>query len=283
MYSFRMPAVSALRAALLVGFAAIAFFAFSQSAMATNTVSSAVYSDQNGDGTVDRVTWTMDENTSACAYEAGDWTVNTAGTVGLTITGVSCSGTEVRIAVSGTANVTGGSTAPVISYANQGTAGSITLASGAMTAKNSQSTTDGAAPVVVSTSPASAATGVTISSDIVITFSEAMDTGFVEGTEFSMSPDPGTFSAAWTVSNSVVTLSFPNMICGTTYTLTTTEAEIIASAGSVTTLVTTGPQDGDWSSTLPPVAPVAHQAQWLFPPLSTRVHLVTLTTPTHLR
>ena len=71
----------------------------------------------------------------------------------------------------------------------------------------------------------------------------------MEATEFTISPDPGTFSAAWTVSNSVVTLSFGSMICGNTYTFTTVEAEIIASAGSPTALITTGPQDGDWAFT----------------------------------
>jgi hypothetical protein len=238
--------------ALAVGIMAIAFFAFSQQAHAANTVSAAVYQDTNGDGTVDRIRWTMDENVTACAYEAGDWTVNTAGTINVTaITGLSCTGSDafLNIAVTTSANITGGATDPVISYANAGTTGSVTLTSGAMTAKNSQTNTDAAAPVVVSTSPGNNAAGVLTTANVVITFSEPMATAFAEATEFTISPDPGSFAApAWTSGNTIVTLNpDTNFSCGLSYTFTTVEAQIDASAGTPTTLVTTGPQDGDWT------------------------------------
>jgi hypothetical protein len=47
--------------------------------LAANTISSSVYLGNNNDGTIDTIRWTMDENISACTYDAADWTVNTAG------------------------------------------------------------------------------------------------------------------------------------------------------------------------------------------------------------
>ncbi|HRH31716.1 MAG TPA: Ig-like domain-containing protein [bacterium] len=118
-----------------------------------------------------------------------------------------------------------------------------------MTAKSNQTITDAAAPTIVSTTPTSAGVGVSINTDLVIAFSERMDATFDEGTEFAVSPDPGSFTTTWAVDEMTVTLSFANMLCGHTYSVTTDEAEIIASTGTVTTLVTTGPQDGDWTFT----------------------------------
>lgn len=252
MSSISLTLWSKLGLAMLIGFLAMVCLAFGQQAQAANTISSAVYQDADANGTVDRIRWTMDENVTACAFEAGDWTVNTAGSINVAITGLTCTGsnTVLDINITTDANETGGGTNPVISYNNTDGDNSVTLTSGAMTAKANQSNTDAAAPTVVSTTPTSAATGTSRTTSVVLTFSEAMDTGFVEGTEFSMSPDPGAFDAAvWTVSDTVVTLDFPTLACGTTYTLTTTEAQIIASAGANTTLVTTGAQDGDWSFT----------------------------------
>jgi len=100
----------------------------------------------------------------------------------------------------------------------------------------------------MSTSPADAATGVANTSNITMTFSEAMDTTFDEGTEFAVSPDSGSFVATFDgVTDTVVTINpAANLLC-LTYTITTAEAEIVAAAGAVTTLVTTGPVDGDFS------------------------------------
>ncbi|MDQ5952018.1 MAG: hypothetical protein QG626_145 [Patescibacteria group bacterium] len=246
-----MSTPSALRTALLLGFAAVTFFAFNQQAFAADTISAKVYQDTDGNGTVNRVRWTMDENVTACAYEAGDWTVNTASEMNWAITGISCTGSNafLDITITSDTNETGSVTPPVISYANAGTAGSVTLTSGAMSAKASQTITDAAAPTIVSTTPVSAGVGVSITSDVVIAFSERMDPTFDEGTEFAVSPDPGSFTTTWSGDEMTVTLSFVNMLCGHAYSVTTDEAEIIASTGTVTTLVTTGPQDGDWSFT----------------------------------
>ena len=260
MSSHRLHALSVLRVAALIACAAIGFFVLSNSAQAADTLSSSAYIDANGNGTIDNIKLTFDENIDLCTFEAGDWTVNTAGSVTVAITGINaanpesngqgdCNGTDavIYLSITADANETGGATAPVVSYANAVTAGSLSgVTTAQISAKASATVTDTAAPTVVSTSPASAATGVSVSADIIITFSESMDTGFVENTEFTVSPDPGTFSAAWTVSDTVVTLSFPNMVCGIAYTVATVEAQVVASAGTPTALITTGAQDGDW-------------------------------------
>ncbi|MFZ2682302.1 MAG: Ig-like domain-containing protein [Patescibacteria group bacterium] len=254
MYSLKLTPLSLLRTAAVFGLVAIASLAFFSQAHAADTINSAVYQDANGDGTVDRIRWTMDENVTACTYEAGDWTVNTASQMTVVITGLTCATNDAFLYINITtdANETGAATSPVVSYANAVTAGSVTLTSGNMAAHASITADDGAAPVLVSTSPTSAATGVATSASVVLTFSEAMATTFVEGTEFTISPDPGAFSAAWTVSDSVVTLSMTDLHCSLAYTITTVEAEVLASAGTPDALITTGPQDGDWTFTASP-------------------------------
>ncbi len=143
----------AMMFAVCVALAALSFAAIpAHKALAANTVSSAVYQDTNNDGAVDTIVVTMDENVTACVYEAGDWSVSVAGTIGVTgVTGISCTGTDpiLNISVTSGANKTGGVTNPTIAYANQGTLGSVTLTSGAMTAK-SIIPTDAAKPIVVS-------------------------------------------------------------------------------------------------------------------------------------
>jgi hypothetical protein len=71
---------------------------------------------------------------------------------------------------------------------------------------------DGASPVIVTTSPASAATGVALTANIVVTFSEAMD---YSGCTFSSSPDPSGFGSItsasnWSGSDKIVTLTHTN-------------------------------------------------------------------------
>jgi hypothetical protein len=235
-----------LRLLSALGVVAAALFIAQHQALAANTISTSIYEDNDANGTLNWVAWTMDESVTGCTYEAGDWTVNTASELNISITGLTCVGSVLRITVTADANETGAATAPVISYNNTDGDNSVTLTSGAMTAKASVSTTDGARPVAVSVSPANAAEDISKTADIVLTFSEAMDTTFAEGTEFSMTPDPGTFSVAWTVLNSVATLSFPDLACNTNYDFLIENAQIVAASGTGTlTLGTGGPVSGD--------------------------------------
>lgn len=167
----RMVMAVAVLAALMIGLVPA-------STQAANTISTKQYLDTNNNGTVETIRWTMDENVTACAYEAGDWTVNTAGSINVAITGLSCTGADaiLNITVTADASETGGTTAPVISYANAGTAGSVTLTSGAMTAKASQTIVDGAKPVIKTVTIEDAASSDGLIDKLTYTWTENVDT-----------------------------------------------------------------------------------------------------------
>ncbi len=118
-------------------------------ALAADTILTSVYADNDANGTVDRIVWTMDENVTACAYDASDWSVGTAGSINVAITGLSCTGADaiLNILVTADATETGGAVNPIISYTNN--ANRITLTSGNMASHAGVTATDGAAPVVL--------------------------------------------------------------------------------------------------------------------------------------
>ncbi|HDQ22848.1 MAG TPA: hypothetical protein ENN28_02615 [Candidatus Uhrbacteria bacterium] len=64
--------------------------------------------------------------------------------------------------------------------------------------------TDGAPPVIISTSPANGATNVLLTANVIATFSEPMNTGTILG---SVVPDPGGLAATWSVGNTIMTIS----------------------------------------------------------------------------
>ncbi len=148
--------------------------------LAADTIVSSVYLDTNNNGTIDTIRWTLDENVTACAYEAGDWTVNTAGDMTVVITGLTCTGADaiLDINVTADANETGlqtsGGANPVISYANAVTAGSVTLTSGAMSAKANQATTDGAKPLITSAEFTTVTAGGINRNGLTINYSEVL-------------------------------------------------------------------------------------------------------------
>lgn len=86
--------------------------------------------------------------------------------------------------------------------------------------------TPGVPPTVVSTVPANGATGVSLGQNIVITFSEPMNTATVIfGTSFTISPNPGgSWSFVWGGGNSVVTFSHSLLFSHNTYVCTVTTA-----------------------------------------------------------
>jgi len=129
---------------------------------AANTVSSAEYLDTDNDGSVDHIKLTFDENITQCTYEAGDWTVNTAGDFNISITGISaadpegtgegdCDGSDavVYVIVNADAAETGSATDPVISYDNDDTNDSL-QDSGVITDKLNITVADSAKPVIES-------------------------------------------------------------------------------------------------------------------------------------
>lgn len=169
--------------------AAVGFLGTAHYAHAADTITTAKYLDMTGDGTVDVIQWTMDENVTACAYEAGDWTVSNAGTVGVGVLSLTCSGSNniLNINVSAVANKTGGLTDPIIAYTQAaGVADSVTLTSGAMTNKSSTAT-DGAAPYIMSG-----------------TYIDADQDGTVDGIQLATSADTGMICADYAVGDTSV-------------------------------------------------------------------------------
>ena len=202
----------------------LASFAIAASVSAADTVNSALYVDIDDDGQIDQVNWNMDENVTGCTYEAEDWTVNTAGSINVSITGLDCSGSILQIEVSADEDETGGAIDPVISYNNTDADDSVTLTSGAMTAKASQTATDSASPIIASSSPSSGDNNVSRSGDITITFTEEMDTSATEAA-VTLEPDAGTITYAWSSGDTVLTLDPANNLSpGWTYTVTVSTA-----------------------------------------------------------
>lgn len=125
---------------------------------AADTLGSSVYLDTDNNGAIDTIRWTFSDeaDVTACAYEAGDWTVDTAGDMTVVITGLDCTGVNpyLDITVTADANETGKQTAagdnPVISYANQGNPNDVTISSGNMGAHASVAITDSAKPLISS-------------------------------------------------------------------------------------------------------------------------------------
>ena len=132
----------------------------SQKIYAADSISSASYIDSDDDGTVDHLKWTFDTNITQCTYEANDWVVVTPGDINVAVTGIDtsdpessgegdCNGSDavVYLTVTADSGETGGSTDPVVSYLNQGAAGSL-QDSGVISSKASITQSDGAAPVL---------------------------------------------------------------------------------------------------------------------------------------
>ncbi|MDD4307947.1 MAG: PKD domain-containing protein [Thermoplasmata archaeon] len=82
-------------------------------------------------------------------------------------------------------------------------------------------TVDTVAPTVALTVPAALATGVVAAQDIVITFSERMDTASVT---YSVTPDPGNLNAVWSVNDTVLTVSHDPFAQLTVYNVSVTAA-----------------------------------------------------------
>lgn len=181
------------------------------------TIVSAVYQDADHNGAIDRIKLTFDFPVTNCKFETGDWIIS-GGSVG--IVGPSgrlngegadenCFGTTnyFYLLVSGTAGTTGypGTYVPAeIAYDNQGILDDVKVSGVAMSSQPFTSIGDGASPVVMSSSPAAGATGVSVSiATSSITFSEPMAQGTMAIT-FSGS---GWGMAGWSTDGKTVTYS----------------------------------------------------------------------------
>jgi methionine-rich copper-binding protein CopC/protocatechuate 3,4-dioxygenase beta subunit len=110
-------------------------------------------------------------------------------------------------------------------------------------------------PEISSTAPANLATGVPTTQDVVITFSEAIDTSTFT---YTMVPDPGSWTWVWSGGDTIVTGTHADFTVSTTYNITVTAADDLVgnplAAGAVpnpwewttaSVAGTTGTLDGD--------------------------------------
>ena len=174
-------------------------FSFTQTALAADTVVSSVYQDSDNNGTIDRVRITMDETITACAYEASDWSVGVAGNMTMSITGLSCTGSDaiMYVAVNADANETGSSVNPELVYSNGGTLGSVTLTSGAKSATGPIVTTDAALPVLRLVTYQTTGCGAGNSNSIQLNYTEDLQLSANSGSSFATS---GTLLSSATLS-----------------------------------------------------------------------------------
>jgi len=166
-------AVSIIAVTMAVGMAML----IANSAYAADTINTSEYFDTNNDGQVDSARLTFDENVTACTYEAGDWSVLNASNFNVTITGISCTGADAHldVALSADVNETGSPSDPIIAYTNQGTAGSVTLTSGAAGTHSPIVLGDKAGPILITADISYGSVGSSYNSNAIkFTYSEAI-------------------------------------------------------------------------------------------------------------
>ena len=200
-------------------------------------LASASTGDSDNDGKIDQVVVTTNEDVAGGTIAGADFTVT-----GYTVASASRTATSQVTIVLTEAGAVDSDAAPATSIG-----GSIDDGSANSSTSGSVTPTDGAAPVLLSVSPAELSQTEDGTPTIVLTFSEPMATSFESGTEYAISPALGGLSAAFSSGDEVVTISHNDFDCGTDYNITTTEAEIDAAAGTSTNLNTSGPEDGDWT------------------------------------
>ena len=203
--------------------------------------SSAKYEDSDSDGAVDRIAITLSESISTNAATLGDFTYVANDITSSDLSGGSNLGTTgsatiyLNLGTNGAANTTSHSTAPTIAYTFS--SGALEDAAGNQTSNfTAQNLSDGAGPVLVSSSPENTEKSVQLTADIVLTFSEAIDTGSL-AYSITAGTDPEGWSEAWTVSDTVVTLSHNNFKAAEDITFDITAAPDTAANAFVSTSI----------------------------------------------
>lgn len=172
---------------------------------------SAKYTDSGGDGTVDTVSITLSEAVATNAATIGDFAyvandITSSAMAGGTNNAETASTFTLTLGTPGDSGITSHSTAPTIAYTFS--SGALTDSAGNQTADfTAQNLTDGAGPVLTDSDPADSDTGSSKADDIVLTFSEAIDTGSFTYTCCGDAADPGSRSVAWSVGDTVASIS----------------------------------------------------------------------------
>lgn len=155
--------------------------------------------DLDTDGQIDTLVVTFTEDLAGATVATDDFAVT-----GFTVSGVSESAGVVTVTMteSGTAD-TSATPALSMSLGVVQDASTLSLASDAL----SSTPSDSAGPVLLSSAPADADQNVSRNDDVTLTFSEAVTTASFTYTCCGAGTDPGGWSTAWTVGNTVVALS----------------------------------------------------------------------------
>jgi hypothetical protein len=103
-------------------------------------------------------------------------------------------------------------------------------------------TPDTVAPTIINTGPANDATGVVLAQDIVITFSEAMNTTSLT---YTFTHNPGGMTPVWSGGNAIVTFTHTNFAEYTNYNFTVTACKDIAGNALVAGVA---PNPWDWTT-----------------------------------
>lgn len=159
------------------------------------SISTAVTVDNDSDGQIDQIIVTFTEDVDGGSIAGGDFTLSDSYAVS-SASRTADSQVTIVVTESGSSDTDATPTVTI--------AGSIDDTSANSTSSGSKAATDGAAPVLLTITPSDGDTGVSVSEDIVATFSEAMSTGTVT---YTVSPEPAGIAAAWTSGNTVLTLS----------------------------------------------------------------------------
>jgi hypothetical protein len=117
---------------------------------------------------------------------------------------------------------------------------------------------DVTAPTVTSVSPANAATGVAVGSDVVVTFSEAMNAGTITGSTFTLTPTSGGSPVAAVVSYSAGTATLnpsASLASSTSYTVNVTTGAKDAAGNSLTAFSSTFTTGDATAPTITAVSP----------------------------
>ncbi len=255
--------VRVLAVALAIVGAGIMSLFMTSDAFAANTILVSPYRDTGtANGTIDNIRYGMDENVTSCTYDAADWTINTAGTVNISlISALTCTGSNANldITITATSLITGGATAPVISYANVGTPDSVGLTSGAMTAKANQTITDGAAPRIKTITYSDADTDAKVDT-FLLTYTETTDAASVlSQSELSLTA-VGDFTAL-AFGGAAVTADFADGGTTDTVTLTTESSAEDTNQAATFTISSISSNDNNMSLTDGTNANVTEQAE----------------------
>ena len=189
------------------------------------------YSDQDADGKVDTLDLRFSENiTAASVIRYADLSVDVDGDFDNLAFGGST--TDLVQGTVGSLEITLATPATVVdTNEGSGTLSVLSQVNFSITDGTNTNTDIGAfanvvygdrtGPVITVLSPADAETNVSTSEDIVVTFSEAINTGTAA---YTLSADPGGKVDAWTVGNTVLTVTHDQFESSTDYTFTMTVA-----------------------------------------------------------